>query len=74
MTFASLLLVDDAIQIELGPEKIRVNTVNPGTVDTPMIQNEFTYTLFYGAPTDATKEDAARPDWPFGVANLLPTP
>jgi (+)-trans-carveol dehydrogenase len=60
------------LAIELGPERIRVNTVNPGSVDTPMIQNEYIYTLFYGGPTEATKEDAAKPDSPFAVPNLLP--
>jgi SDR family mycofactocin-dependent oxidoreductase len=60
--------------IELGPERIRVNTVNPGSVDTPMVQNEFIYNLFYGGPTDATREDALKPGSPFYAPNVLPTP
>jgi SDR family mycofactocin-dependent oxidoreductase len=31
---------------ELGPRGIRVNTVHPTAVDTPMIHNDFTYRLF----------------------------
>jgi SDR family mycofactocin-dependent oxidoreductase len=32
-----------AMALELGPEMIRVNSVHPTQVDTPMIQNEFMY-------------------------------
>jgi NAD(P)-dependent dehydrogenase (short-subunit alcohol dehydrogenase family) len=62
------------LAIELGPDKIRVNTINPGNVDTPMIQNEFIYELFYGGKTDATREDAATPGSPFYAPHTLPTP
>jgi SDR family mycofactocin-dependent oxidoreductase len=31
---------------ELAPDMIRVNTIHPGAVDTPMIQNEAAYHLF----------------------------
>jgi (+)-trans-carveol dehydrogenase len=32
-----------ALALELGPEMIRVNSIHPTQVDTPMIQNEFMY-------------------------------
>lgn len=35
-----------ALALELGPDKIRVNTVNPFTVNTPMANNEAMYRLF----------------------------
>ncbi len=46
------------LAIELGPDRIRVNSVHPTSVDTEMIQNQATYDLFFphlgGA---ATRED-----------------
>jgi (+)-trans-carveol dehydrogenase len=62
------------LAIELGPERIRVNCVNPGNVDTPMIQNDFIYKLFYGEETDATREDAEQPGSPFYQPHPLPVP
>jgi NAD(P)-dependent dehydrogenase (short-subunit alcohol dehydrogenase family) len=50
---------------------IRVNTVNPTTVDTPMVQNTATYTLFSGGNADATLEEL-RPT--FVEMNALPIP
>jgi NAD(P)-dependent dehydrogenase (short-subunit alcohol dehydrogenase family) len=35
------------LAMELAPHKIRVNTVHPTNVDTPMIQNEFTRAVFF---------------------------
>ncbi len=56
---------------ELAPHMIRVNTVNPTQVDTPMIQHEAMYRLFVPDKTDPTRED-------FSVAsqetNILPIP
>ena len=34
------------LALELAPDMIRVNTVHPTSVDTPMIQNEMLYALF----------------------------
>jgi NAD(P)-dependent dehydrogenase (short-subunit alcohol dehydrogenase family) len=35
---AGLIAVARALSVELGPKGIRVNTVSPGTIDTPMLQ------------------------------------
>jgi NAD(P)-dependent dehydrogenase (short-subunit alcohol dehydrogenase family) len=59
------------LALELGPDMIRVNTVNPTTVDTPMVQNQGTYTLFMGGKADATKEEATEA---FKTMNVLPIP
>ncbi|MTD56602.1 mycofactocin-coupled SDR family oxidoreductase [Amycolatopsis pithecellobii] len=42
---------------ELAPHFIRVNSVNPCTVDTPMIQNETIKDLFNGGRQGATEAD-----------------
>lgn len=44
---------------ELGPRMIRVNCVNPGQVDTPMIQNETVRRLFCPDVETPTREDFA---------------
>src|SRR3954453_18151199 len=45
---------------ELAPDMIRVNTIHPGAVDTPMIQNEAAYHLFLpGHSGDINREDVA---------------
>lgn len=43
---------------ELGPQRIRVNTIHPNAVDTPMIRNERTYKLFRPDLESPTVEDA----------------
>jgi (+)-trans-carveol dehydrogenase len=59
--------------VELGPDMIRVNTVNPTSVNTDMIHNEATYALF--APdlpeSERTKENLAQR---FQAMNVLPIP
>jgi (+)-trans-carveol dehydrogenase len=56
---------------ELAPHRIRVNTVNPTQVDTPMIMNDPMYRLFCPDIGDPTREDFA----PVSQAmNALPTP
>ncbi|MFL0712109.1 MAG: mycofactocin-coupled SDR family oxidoreductase [Microcella pacifica] len=35
-----------ALALELAPHKIRVNSIHPTTVDTPMVNNEATFKLF----------------------------
>jgi SDR family mycofactocin-dependent oxidoreductase len=56
---------------ELGPERIRVNAVCPTVVDTPMVMNQFGYTLFSGGKEDATRADI---EFPSTTLNLLPIP
>ena len=56
---------------ELAPYMIRVNTVHPTSVDTPMIQNEMTYGLFRPDLEHPTREDARAA---FQALNALPIP
>lgn len=44
---------------EFGPRRIRVNTIHPNAIDTPMIKNEATYKLFRPDLDHPTAEDAA---------------
>jgi (+)-trans-carveol dehydrogenase len=45
------------LALELGPERIRVNCIAPGSVDTDMIHNKKTYSMF--AP-DLTEDERTR--------------
>lgn len=56
---------------ELGPHGIRVNSIHPTGVDTPMIQNERTWGLFSPGDPSPTREKAAEA---MMVSNLLPVP
>lgn len=59
------------LAIELGPRGIRVNSINPGTVPTPMVVNERVFKMYCPDLDAPTEED-------FKVSseanNLLPTP
>src|SRR3712207_5883510 len=57
------------LAVELAPLRIRVNSVHPTTVDTPMVQNPAMYELF-GMP-GASRDEAAQG---FKVVNALPIP
>jgi len=59
---------------EVGLELIRVNCVNPGNVDTPMIDNEVTRRLFLPHLDHPTREDAEKPDSTYVAVNVLPVP
>ena len=59
------------LAVELGPESIRVNAVLPGSVDTPMIQNEATWKVFRPDLERPTKEDFANS---YQSLNALPAP
>jgi SDR family mycofactocin-dependent oxidoreductase len=59
------------LAIELAPHGIRVNTVHPSSVDTPIIKNQAMYTLFSGGKSDATLEEVTPA---FRDLNLLDVP
>lgn len=60
---------------ELGPHGIRVNTIHPNSIDTPMVKNAKTYGLFRPDLDDPRAEDA-EPAFaglnPFGKAWIEP--
>ena len=59
------------LALELAPHGIRVNTVHPSSVDTPIIKNQAMYTLFSGGDPGATLEDVTPA---FRDLNLMDTP
>lgn len=60
---------------ELGPHGIRVNTIHPNAIDTPMVKNETTYKLFRPDLEHPQLEDA-EPSFaalnPFGIGFIDP--
>jgi (+)-trans-carveol dehydrogenase len=60
-----------ALANELGRAMIRVNTVHPTSVSTPMIHNRSSYRLFRPDLEDPGPEDVATP---FAGLNILPVP
>lgn len=56
---------------ELAPHSIRVNSVHPTTVDTPMVANEAIWGLFLGGVQGATREQAAAG---MTALNAMPVP
>ncbi|MGW8816103.1 mycofactocin-coupled SDR family oxidoreductase [Gordonia terrae] len=62
------------LALELGQFSIRVNSVLPGTVDTPMIVNDRFLRLFMPHLEHPTRDDAELPDSSFSVGNILPVP
>jgi SDR family mycofactocin-dependent oxidoreductase len=60
-----------SLAIELAPYNVRVNTIHPSSVDTPIIKNQAVYTLFSGGKPDATLEEVTQA---FRALNLLDVP
>jgi (+)-trans-carveol dehydrogenase len=61
------------LALELAPDMIRVNSVHPTTVDTPMVQNSMTYGLFApDLPEHERTKDTLAPR--FQELNALPIP
>lgn len=56
---------------ELGDHRIRVNTIHPGNVDTPMLFNDALYRLFRPELENPGREDAVEV---MHAMSLLPTP
>jgi SDR family mycofactocin-dependent oxidoreductase len=61
------------LALELAPDMIRVNTIHPTSVDTPMIQNENLYALFAPDMEPAARTREALGER-FGAMNALPIP
>jgi SDR family mycofactocin-dependent oxidoreductase len=59
------------LAVELAPHGIRVNSVHPTTVDTPMVANEPVWGLFLGGVPGATREQAAEG---MKALNAMPVP
>ena len=60
-----------SLALELAAERIRVNSIHPTNVDTPLIQNENVYRLFRPDLEHPTRDDVSGV---FQDLNLLPTP
>jgi len=60
-----------SMALELAPEQIRVNTVNPSIVDTAMIHNPSTYAMFLPDAENPSRDDASEV---FSTLNPMPTP
>jgi (+)-trans-carveol dehydrogenase len=56
---------------ELAPYGIRVNAIHPTQVDTPMLANDWSYSLFRPDLERPTKEDVVEP---MTTLNMLPVP
>jgi SDR family mycofactocin-dependent oxidoreductase len=59
------------LAVELAPHMIRVNSVHPTTVDTPMVDNPQSYELLLGGMEGATRADA---EDAMKALNALPIP
>lgn len=60
-----------AVGQEVRKHGVFVTAVCPTVVDTPMVMNQFGYTLFSGGKEDATRADI---EFPSTTLNLLPIP
>lgn len=57
-----------SLAVELGPQSVRVNAICPGSIDTPMVDNQHLYDLFNGGP-GGTRESM---DFPTRAVQALP--
>jgi SDR family mycofactocin-dependent oxidoreductase len=74
---AGLVGLMQSMAVELGPQRIRVNTIHPTGVDTPMLQNNATYGLFVpDADLSNGVDDATMERFRTGIIGLnsLPIP
>jgi (+)-trans-carveol dehydrogenase len=60
-----------SMALELAPERIRVNTVNPSIVDSPMVHNAATYSMFIPDIENPSRDEATEV---FSTLNPMPTP
>ncbi|MGK2237504.1 MAG: SDR family mycofactocin-dependent oxidoreductase [Rhodococcus sp. (in: high G+C Gram-positive bacteria)] len=60
-----------SLALELAPHRVRVNSLHPTQVDTPMIQNEGTYRIFSPHIENPTREDFETAST---TTNALPIP
>ena len=60
-----------SMALELAPERIRVNTVNPSVVDSPMVHNSATYSMFIPDIENPSRDEATEV---FSTLNPMPTP
>lgn len=71
---AGVIALGKTLAQELGPDRIRVNMIAPGNVDTPMIDNDITRRLFLPHLENPTRADAEEPDSAYVQVNTLPVP
>lgn len=71
---AGVVSLMETMALELAPEWIRVNTVNPTNVDTPMIDNDTVRAAFLPGKKNPTKQDAFEPGSAYIRTNALPIP
>ena len=71
---AGVIALAKTLAQELGPERIRVNAIAPGNVDTPMIDNDVTRRLFLPHLENPARADAEREDSAYVQVNTLPVP
>jgi (+)-trans-carveol dehydrogenase len=70
-TKAGVIGLMRALAMELAPLSIRVNSIHPSIVDTPMVQNDATYRMFVPHVANPTRQQAAEV---FLSLSPLPTP
>jgi (+)-trans-carveol dehydrogenase len=71
MTKRAVIGLMRGLSADLAAQRIRVNAICPGSVDTPMMINDANLSLFCGVPSGGTREGA---DFACRNLNLLPEP